>query len=103
KARRASFRDRSRSTFTRRFPVRGLRYSVDCTRSAGRVARSPLNARDSALNSRLRATLTMTAEPLLNKEKERALIDPIRRLLALPMNKRTNFLRVRRPGGGSHL
>ena len=39
----------------------------------------------------------------LKKESERALIDQIRRLLALPMNKRTNFLRVKRPGGGSHL
>jgi hypothetical protein len=39
----------------------------------------------------------------LKKESERALVEQIRRLLALPMNKRTNFLRVRRPGGGSHL
>ena len=42
-------------------------------------------------------------EDALKKESERALIDQICRLLALPMNKRTNFLRVRRPGGGSHL
>jgi hypothetical protein len=39
----------------------------------------------------------------LERESERALIDQIRRLLALPPNKRTHFLRVRRPGGGSHL
>jgi hypothetical protein len=39
----------------------------------------------------------------LKKESERALIDQIRRLQALPMNKRTHFLRVRHPGGGSHL
>jgi hypothetical protein len=39
----------------------------------------------------------------LRKETDRALVDQIRRLLALPMNKRTNFLRVRHPGGGSHL
>jgi hypothetical protein len=39
----------------------------------------------------------------LKKENERALIDQIRRLLALPMNKRTHFLRVRHPNGGSHL
>jgi hypothetical protein len=42
-------------------------------------------------------------EAALKKETERALTDQIRRLLALPMNKRTHFLRVRHPGGGSHL
>jgi hypothetical protein len=39
----------------------------------------------------------------LKKESERALIEQIRRLQALPMNKRTHFLRVRHPSGGSHL
>jgi hypothetical protein len=39
----------------------------------------------------------------LKLESERALIEQIRRLLALPMNKRTHFLRVRHPRGGSHL
>jgi hypothetical protein len=39
----------------------------------------------------------------LQRESERALIEQIRRLQALPMNKRTHFLRVRHPGGGSHL
>ncbi|MGE3243440.1 MAG: hypothetical protein AB7G28_20225 [Pirellulales bacterium] len=39
----------------------------------------------------------------LEKESDRALVEQIRRLLALPMNKRTHFLRVRHPGGGSHL
>jgi hypothetical protein len=39
----------------------------------------------------------------LKKESERAVIDQIRRLQALPMNKRTHFLRVRHPNGGSHL
>ena len=34
----------------------------------------------------------------LKKESELALIDQIRRLQALPMNKRTHFLRVRHPG-----
>jgi hypothetical protein len=42
-------------------------------------------------------------EAALKLESERALTDQIRRLLALPMNKRTHFLRVRHPGGGSHL
>jgi len=37
------------------------------------------------------------------KESERLELDQIRRLLALPMNKRTHFLRVRLPGGGSSL
>ena len=43
----------------------------------------------------------------LKKENELALREQIRRLLALPMNKRTHFLRVKVPGPqgmkGSHL
>ncbi len=39
----------------------------------------------------------------LEKESERAQLEQIRRLLALPMNKRTHFLRVRLPNGGSAL
>jgi hypothetical protein len=42
-------------------------------------------------------------EEALKRESERALVDQIRRLLALPMNKRTHFLSVRHPSGGSHL
>ena len=42
-------------------------------------------------------------EAALKREAERALTEQIRRLLALPMNKRTHFLRVRHPRGGSHL
>ncbi len=42
-------------------------------------------------------------EEALKKESERALVEQIRRLLALPMNKRTHFLRVRHPLGGTHL
>jgi hypothetical protein len=39
----------------------------------------------------------------LKKESERMLIEQIRRQLALPMNRRTHFLRQRLPGGGSCL
>ncbi len=39
----------------------------------------------------------------LRKETDRALRDQIRRLLALPMNRRTHFLRARFPFGGSAL
>ena len=39
----------------------------------------------------------------LKKESERNLVEQIRRQLALPMNRRTNFLRKRLPGGGSSL
>ena len=37
----------------------------------------------------------------LRRESDLALTQQIRRLLALPMNKRTNFLRKRRPGGST--
>jgi hypothetical protein len=39
----------------------------------------------------------------LRAESDRALIQQIRRLLALPPSKRTHFLRVRLPNGGSAL
>jgi hypothetical protein len=39
----------------------------------------------------------------LRQESERDLVELIRRRLALPVEKRMNFLRVRLPGGGSHL
>jgi len=39
----------------------------------------------------------------LRQESERAELDLIRRRLKLPVAKRMNFLRVRLPGGGSHL
>ena len=39
----------------------------------------------------------------LDLESEKSCREQIRRKLALPMHKRTNFLRVRLPGGGSCL
>ena len=39
----------------------------------------------------------------LEAESERQLIELIRRRLALPLEKRMNFLRKRLPGGGSCL
>jgi hypothetical protein len=39
----------------------------------------------------------------MRRESVRQDRDQIRRLLALPMHKRTHFLRVRLPGGGSAL
>lgn len=37
----------------------------------------------------------------LRRESDRALVQQIRRLLALPPEKRTHFLRVRLPHGGT--
>lgn len=39
----------------------------------------------------------------VKEESKQAELEQIRRLLALPMNKRTHFLRVRLPNGGSAL
>jgi hypothetical protein len=39
----------------------------------------------------------------VRRESDLALVDLIRRRLALPVSQRMNFLRVRVPGGGSHL
>jgi hypothetical protein len=50
-----------------------------------------------------KARAKKTQVSALKLESERALVEQIRRLLALPMNKRTHFLRVRHPRGGSHL
>jgi hypothetical protein len=58
---------------------------------------------EKTLDEQKRVARKMSQTAALKKENERALVDQIRRLLALPMNKRTNFLRVRHPRGGSHL
>jgi hypothetical protein len=49
------------------------------------------------------AQLRLAGLLALRRESERGLLDLIRRRLALPVEKRMNFLRVRLPGGGSHL
>jgi hypothetical protein len=41
------------------------------------------------------------AKSALRRESERAVVEQIRRLLALPPSRRTNFLRKRLPNGGS--
>lgn len=41
------------------------------------------------------------AKSALRRESDRALVEQIRRLLALPPNQRVHFLRKRLPGGGS--
>ncbi len=43
------------------------------------------------------------AKSHLDLESEKSCREQILRKLALPMHKRTNFLRVRLPGGGSCL
>jgi hypothetical protein len=53
--------------------------------------------------SKKKQTKKAAQEAALKRESERALIDQIRRLQAQPMNKRTHFLRVRHPAGGTHL
>ena len=55
------------------------------------------------MRKRKRPSPRQAALVALRKESERALVDMIRRRLALPVEKRLNFLRVRMPGGGSHL
>ncbi len=39
----------------------------------------------------------------VRRESDLALVDLIRRRLAMSVSQRMNFLRVRVPGGGSHL
>lgn len=55
------------------------------------------------MKKRRRKEQRKAALAALRKESDRALVDLIRRRLALPVESRLNFLRVRIPGGGSHL
>ena len=50
-----------------------------------------------------RKTSKGDARDALKKESDRALVELIRRRLALPPAKRTHFLRVRLPNGGTAL
>ena len=54
---------------------------------------------------RVEATASAAARgaSALRRESDRALLDLIRRLRALPMEQRTHFLRQRLPGGGTSL
>jgi hypothetical protein len=59
--------------------------------------------RKQCVKSRSRESRRKAALTALRAESDRAELELIRRRLALPVSKRMNFLRVRRPGGGSHL
>ena len=61
---------------------------------------------DAILKDRVAASTLLKAcshTAALRQQSERAELDLIRRRLKLPISKRMNFLRVRLPGGGSHL
>jgi hypothetical protein len=64
--------------------------------------KKPSRAR-SAGEFQSRRTSNAESLDLLQRENERAVREQIRRLLALPMNKRTHFLRVRVGPVGSAL
>lgn len=57
--------------------------------------RTPVSARPAASRP------SASRPSALKRETERALLEQIRRLLALPPHERTHFLRVRLPNGGS--
>jgi len=62
----------------------------------------PFSMRRSAKSVRQRPARRPSREPsALRRETDRALVEQIRRPLALPMEQRTHFPRVRLPGGGS--
>jgi hypothetical protein len=58
---------------------------------------------DKPKRSRSAAARRRAALRALRAESELHLREQIRRLLALPMEERTHFLRVRLPGGGTAL
>ena len=55
------------------------------------------------MKKNIRTKAREAALTALRRESDLAETDLIRRRLALPVAKRMNFLRVRLPGGGSHL
>ena len=90
--------------------VASLRDSMRSKERAGRpqdLAVLPV-LRKHSMNAKREKPITGSRSPkqrlsVLARETDRALVDQIRRLLALPPHERTNFLRVRLPGGGSAL
>jgi hypothetical protein len=63
-----------------------------------------MSSREPSKNKKTRkATKRDLALEAMQQSSEQELTSMIRRQLALPMNKRTNFLRVRLPNGGSCL
>jgi hypothetical protein len=59
--------------------------------------------KNSAVSSKKRPSKRQTELEAMRNIATDELRDQIRRLLALPMNQRTHFLRARLPGGGSAL
>jgi hypothetical protein len=75
-----------------------IRSKKAANRPQGRAV-LPVLRKHTVKRSRERRTGNRSA---LRRESDRALIEQIRRLLALPMEKRTGFLRTRRSDGSSY-
>ena len=84
--------------------VADLRDIVKSKRSAGHIPRiAPSSMSSKPRSPRSKKPSREAVLRALARESEGDLLAQIRRLLALPPNQRTHFLRVRLPGGGSCL